>query len=302
MVQANAQNAVSDFHDAMAQEETYFTGEDTALAYDSYIGVSIPHYWPVLHLAARTLAKMFADKKGLRCVDLGTGTGNFLQVILEFLPVEQCLLVDHSEPMLAIASEKLRRFGCTVATKAVSFLSDSWIEIPGFEQSEIVLDSLALDHIHSDEALLALFERIYRFLPAGGCFVLAEKCANGNDRESLSWKSFMRMIEIRERHMFKNDLKTPSEIERWKHHILTEDYLRSLSCLWTLAEKAGFLVHSAAGVPLPDHDQLDEAHYYSKSSVSPLMKTAIFSSDQAYDLGMLFCIKQKTAVPFPENT
>jgi ubiquinone/menaquinone biosynthesis C-methylase UbiE len=244
---------------------------------------------------------MFANKRDLRCVDLGTGTGNFLQVILEFLPVAQCLLVDHSEPMLAIASEKLRRSGCTVATKAVSFLSDSWTKIPGFEQSEIVLASLALDHIHSDEALLSLFRRIYRFLPAGGCFVLAEKCANGKDRESPSWKSFLRMIQIREGHMLKNGLKTPSETERWKQHILTEDYLRPLACLWTLAEKAGFLVHSAAGVPLPDHDFLDEAHYYSKSSVSPLMKTSVFSSDKAYDLGILFCIKQKTTVPFPQN-
>jgi ubiquinone/menaquinone biosynthesis C-methylase UbiE len=302
MVQAGAQNPVSGFHQSITQEESYFTSEQTALAYDSYIAVSIPFYWPALHFAARTLSKMFADKRGLRCIELGTGTGNFLQVVLEFLPVAQCLLVDHSEPMLAIATEKLHRPGCTVATKAVSFLSDSWTTIPGFEQSEIILASLALDHIHSDEALLALFERIYRFLPAGGCFVLAEKCANGNDKESPSWKSFLRMIQVRERHMLKNNLKTPSETRRWKHHILTEDCLRPLACLWNLVEKAGFLVHSAAGVPLPDHDSLDEAHYYSTSSVSPLMKTSIFSADQAYGLGMLFCLKQKNAVRLPEIT
>lgn len=275
----------------MIQEETYFISEETAKAYDSYIGVSIPCYWPAFHFAAHRLAKMFADKKGLRCVELGAGTGNFLQVVLEFLPVEKCLLVDHSEPMLAIASEKMRRSGCTAAATAVSFLSDAWTTIPGFERSEIVLASLALDHVHSDEDLLALLERIYRFLPAGGCFVLAEKCADSRDRESGSWKSFVQMIRIRERHMLKNRLKTPSEAERWKHHILTEDCLRPLACLWTLVERAGFVVHSAAGAPLPEHDRLDEESYYALSSLSPLMKTSVFASDQAYGLGMLFCLK-----------
>jgi ubiquinone/menaquinone biosynthesis C-methylase UbiE len=275
----------------MIQEETYFTSEETAKAYDSYIGASMPYYWPAFHFAAHKLAEMFAGKGGLRCIELGAGTANFLQVVAESVPVAQCLLVDHSGPMLAVASEKMRRLRCRAAARAVSFLSDEWTKVPGFEQSEIVLASLALDHVHRDGDLLALFEKIYRILPAGGCFVLAEKCANGRDRESSSWKSFMQMIRIREQRLLKDKLKTPSETEKWKRHILTEDCLRPLSGLWNLVERAGLRVDTAAGAPLPDHDRLDEAGYFAMSSVSPLEKDSVFASDRAYGLGMLFCLR-----------
>ena len=283
--------AVSGFQPPDIREETYFTNRQTAHAYDGYIGISIPFYWPALHFAARTLAGMFAGKSALGCAELGAGTGNFLRIVQEYISLKRCLAVDHSEPMLAIASRKLRRPGCRMAVLAVSFLSDAWTELPDFSASDIVLASLALDHIHSDEALLSLFGKVYRFLTPGGCFVLAEKCANGGDRESASFRSFERMVGIRERHMVQQGLKTAEDTRLWKRHILEDDCLRPLGSLWQMACRAGFAIPAAAGVALPEGDDLDDEAYFRMTSVSPLSKADVFARDRAYGLGMLFCLK-----------
>jgi hypothetical protein len=204
--------------------------------------------------------------------------------------------------MLAIASRKLRHPGCRVTVRAVSFLSDAWTEIPDFRAGDIVLASLALDHIHSDEALLSLFGKVYRFLTSGGCFVIAEKCANGGDRESASFRSFERMVGIRERHMVQQGLKTAEETRRWKRHILEDDCLRPLGSLWQMAVRTGFTIPAAAGVALPEGDVLDDEAYFRMTSVATLSEADVFARDRAYGLGMLFCLKpDESGASHPEE-
>jgi hypothetical protein len=62
------------------------------MANDSYIGISIPNYWPAFHFAAHTLSDMFADKRGLRVSIWGTEPAIFFKLFWNsFLSRSVCL-------------------------------------------------------------------------------------------------------------------------------------------------------------------------------------------------------------------
>lgn len=229
------------WHSSRTEEEKYFTNESVAQQYDKYVTTNIPFYSTALNFITKATRSYSQNSESNSCLEIGAGTGNLASAACIIAKnIQSCFLLDHSEPMLQIAREKWQKMGigCKLHTVPVSFLDEGWED--RVDSCNIVLSSLTLDHIHEDSVLQQLFDRIYAYLPSGGLFVLAEKCANQN--EPKSWNAFLNMIELRAVHLQQNSLKTMEQIQLWKRHILTEDHLRPLSELVRMLELSGFKI------------------------------------------------------------
>eukprot|EP00005_Dracoamoeba_jomungandri_P004398 CAMPEP_0174249922 /NCGR_PEP_ID=MMETSP0439-20130205/249_1 /TAXON_ID=0 /ORGANISM="Stereomyxa ramosa, Strain Chinc5" /LENGTH=274 /DNA_ID=CAMNT_0015329867 /DNA_START=6 /DNA_END=830 /DNA_ORIENTATION=+ len=272
--------------------EQYFTQKEVAQVYDNYVGKNIPFYWDAMRFVADSLKETGVQFPAAKFVDLGTGTGNLAKTILQNVPdLSSVVLVDHSATMLEIAQKKLEALGYEATTSEESFLGGKWRQKDEQEGAEpnLVTAFLTLDHIEEDDIFEQLFMDVFNFLPSGSIFALGEKCANKDDPDSPSWSSFMDMVEIREKHMLENSLKTPEETKAWKNHILTEDFIRPLSKVMSMLEKVGFEIAKVGGARLP-HD-LDYDYFYNTLKVSAFDADEVRDSDFAYGIGIVICKK-----------
>ncbi len=102
-----------------------------------------------------------------RVLDLGAGTGLLSAVVAEALPEAQIELLDASEPMLALAQQRL---GDTVSAVHVADMAGALPEGP----FDAVVSALAIHHLeHADKR--ALMRRIHVALRPGGLFANAEQ-------------------------------------------------------------------------------------------------------------------------------
>jgi tRNA (cmo5U34)-methyltransferase len=102
-----------------------------------------------------------------RVVDLGAGTGLLSAVVAEAFPEAQIELLDASEPMLALAQERL---GDTVSAVHVADMAGALPEGP----FDAVVSALAIHHLeHADKR--ALMRRVHAALRPGGVFANAEQ-------------------------------------------------------------------------------------------------------------------------------
>ena len=102
-----------------------------------------------------------------RVLDLGAGTGLLSAVVAEAFPEAQIELLDASEPMLALAQERL---GDTVSAVHVADMAGALPEAP----FDAVVSALAIHHLeHADKR--ALMRRVHAALRPGGVFANAEQ-------------------------------------------------------------------------------------------------------------------------------
>jgi tRNA threonylcarbamoyl adenosine modification protein (Sua5/YciO/YrdC/YwlC family) len=101
-----------------------------------------------------------------RILDLGTGTGETAQRLLERHPDATLVGIDVSEPMLASAASQLP---ATRAELRVAALEDRLPDGP----FDLIASALCVHHLRGPEKR-ALFQRIFDALAPGGRFVLAD--------------------------------------------------------------------------------------------------------------------------------
>lgn len=125
-------------------------------------------------------------------VDLGGGSGRLMERILDQFPAVTGIVVDQSQPFLAIAERRLARFGAR-ARCVLSRLQDPWDEQTGRELAAVVSMS-AIHHLLPDEKQ-ELYGRISRALRAGGELLNADEVRPVDDadyrREVLLWNDHM---------------------------------------------------------------------------------------------------------------
>lgn len=272
----------------------YFKDSRVAGKYDEYIGENIPYYWPTIRKICTSLQSLYGDAtNGMVAIEFGAGTGNLSLSLIENLGIKRMLMLDHSRSMLLGAEEKVRRSGIpyeAILTMESSILADDWKQAIGLQSLDIALFHLSLDHVEEDSDLRRLLRDIYDRLSAGGCLVIAEKCADGRDKESASWLAFTRMVEIRASHMLEHGFMSAIEVELWRQHLLSEDVLRPLDVLWSFVIDAGFRVAEAWGVSLESHQHITYDSFYTNFKIKHLsVSTPI--SNVAFGIGVLICIK-----------
>jgi len=132
-------------------------------AYDRMVRQFIPSYEVMLSQAVDTVATIGPG----RVLDLGAGTGALSELLLQQASATTVELWDVDDEMLAVARDRLTRFGPRAIFRRRSF-SES------FPSVDAMMASLALHHVRELNEKTALYQRIADALTPRGVLVNAD--------------------------------------------------------------------------------------------------------------------------------
>jgi tRNA (cmo5U34)-methyltransferase len=141
----------------------------TASTYDRDRGRLIPCF-ERLNIAATE----WLPEGAKRILDLGAGSGLFTEVVHRARPEAEIHLMDFSEPMLALARERLRRLG--EPSGCFSYEVADYTSTALQQELDAVVSALSIHHLE-DEAKRALFAKVFAALKPGGLFINADHVA-----------------------------------------------------------------------------------------------------------------------------
>jgi len=162
--------------------------EAEARDFDGIILTLIPDYRRMVE--ALVAAIPFESAAPLRAIDLGCGTGTMTQAVVDAFPNAHVTCLDLAENMIAMAQSKMADF------PQVSYvLSDFKIfEFDG--RYDVIVSSLALHHLATDDEKRRLYRRIYESLNTGGVFYNGDVVLASNEFLQKvymgKWVEFMR--------------------------------------------------------------------------------------------------------------
>jgi len=160
--------------------------EEEARDFDRIILTLIPDYPRMVE--ALVAALPFERAEPIRVIDLGCGTGTVAQNILDAFPNANVTCLDLAENMIALARAKLARY------PGVRFAVGDFTTFDG--EYDVVISSLALHHLATDEHKRSFYRRIYDRLGPGGAFYNGDVVLASSDllQEAYmyQWRAFMR--------------------------------------------------------------------------------------------------------------
>lgn len=161
--------------------------EEEAREFDRIIMTLIPQYPRMVE--ALLSAIPFDHSMPLRAIDLGCGTGTVAARVLEAFPNARVTCLDMAENMVTMARAKLVRYSF------VRYIVGDFYAFDFDEQYDVVVSSLALHHLVTDEDKRHLYRRIYNALPSGGIFYNADIVLGSSDFLQgiymQQWRNFM---------------------------------------------------------------------------------------------------------------
>lgn len=140
--------------------------ESEAKEFDSRVLKIIPYYSEML--AALIVAIPFVEDSTFEAIDLGSGTGTVAKRLKEKFPKAKVTCLDFSEKMLQMAQAKLQNFS------DVTYQAANFSEFEFEPKYDLVISSLALHHLESDQAKKDFFRKIYQALKPNGIFYNAD--------------------------------------------------------------------------------------------------------------------------------
>lgn len=130
--------------------------------YDEAIRRFVPYYDELIETGV-TLLSQFVPNNA-KILDLGGGTGSLTSAILRSMPGVRITLIDVDRKMLDRARERLAS-----EVSRVDFVEQSFLD--PLQQSDAVVASLSLHHIHDLEQKTEAYRNIAAALNAGGIFL-----------------------------------------------------------------------------------------------------------------------------------
>jgi tRNA (cmo5U34)-methyltransferase len=160
---------------------------DEAPDFDQIILTLIPDYRRIVETMVAAIP--FERAAPIEAIDLGCGTGTMAGAILEAFPNAHVTCIDLAENMLAIAKSKLTRHS------GVKFVLGDFRTVSFDRDYDVVMSSLALHHLVTDEDKQSFYKRIYRALRSGGVFYNGDIVLGSSDfLQSVymrEWRAFM---------------------------------------------------------------------------------------------------------------
>jgi tRNA (cmo5U34)-methyltransferase len=154
--------------------------------YDDRIRKIIPRYDEMLEALMSCIP---SEGRRLRAIDIGCGTGAVSELLLRSHPEVDLTCLDMTESMLDRARDRLK------AHDNIKFvLADIYdFELDG--PYDLVISSLALHHVISDQDKKAIYRKIFDALSPGGWFLNADIVLGSTDDIQevymMKWKEFM---------------------------------------------------------------------------------------------------------------
>jgi SAM-dependent methyltransferase len=195
----------------MTATEYRWNTSTAAAAYDEAAPTIHPHYVTVQDEILRRLP--FASDELFTIVDLGGGSGRLIARILQQFVAAHGIVVDQSEPFLALAERRLRPFGSRARIMQRRVQDDWAAALPN--APNVIVSTSAIHHLDPDEKR-ALFGRIFAALAPGGKFI------NGDEYRPASDSQFRVLLENWSKHMFSalDEGRIPESfratIEQWR--------------------------------------------------------------------------------------
>jgi len=162
--------------------------EDEAKEFDKIIFRLIPYYSEMV--AGMVSAIPFARSSVINVIDLGCGTGTISKQIKENFPQARITCLDLTENMIEMSKLKLADY------------SDMRYQTGDFKNYEfddtydVVVSSLALHHLVTDEDKISFYGKIYESLRPNGVFFNADIILGSSKHlQNIymeKWKSFMK--------------------------------------------------------------------------------------------------------------
>jgi tRNA (cmo5U34)-methyltransferase len=162
-------------------------------------------------------------------LDIGCGGGNYSLMMLTKIPNLNCTLVDLSRPMLDKAFERVSQ----MTNNNVTILQGDIREV-GLEGNhyDIILAGAVLHHLRDDKDWETTFEKIFRLLRPGGCFMISDFISQ--DTEALNDYFMERYGDYLE------GLSGKEYRQKVLDYVAKEDSPRSINYQLDLMKKVGF--------------------------------------------------------------
>jgi tRNA (cmo5U34)-methyltransferase len=158
-----------------------WNSSDFAMGYDAAAHIVHPQYVAIQDEILRLLDGPLAQ--GGAVVDLGGGSGRLMERILDRFPDARGIVIDQSEPFLALSERRLERFGDR-ASCILSRLQDDWSTELSISPIAFVSMS-AIHHLEPPEKQ-SLYQRCFDLLKSGGALLNGDEVRPTDDGEYLA--------------------------------------------------------------------------------------------------------------------
>lgn len=202
------------------------TFNNEAKTYDKTLFV-IPHYHEVINgILSKT---NFPQESSIKVLDLGCGTGNLSQAVLEKYPHAHIYAVDFSDEMLSIAKEKLESQGLVEFIHGNIFELDP-TNLPYFD---LIVSSFVLHNYEEIGLYEEIFKKSIDLLGVDGRLIIGDliKCGSSEfERENKTLRGIMKVHGL-----------TDEQISTWFKILDDEDSPLPVEKIIDLLTCAGFV-------------------------------------------------------------
>lgn len=183
--------------------------EEEAKEFDKTILKLIPMYSEMINSMISAIPFEISDK--FKVLDLGCGTGNVTKAVKERFPMSKISCIDIAENMIQMAKIKLEGYS------DIEYYTEDFSEFNFKGAYDVVVSSLALHHIRTDENKKKFYSRIYDVLKPGGLFLNSDSVLGSN--ESLNMIYRKKWIDFMLQNVPEEEIK-----EKWLPTEMEEDF------------------------------------------------------------------------------
>jgi len=180
-----------------------------AKEFDKTILKLIPMYSEMINSMISAIPFEISDK--FKVLDLGCGTGNVTKAVKERFPMSKISCIDIAENMIQMAKIKLEGYS------DIEYYTEDFSEFNFEGAYDVVVSSLALHHIRTDEDKKKFYSRIYDVLKPGGLFLNSDSVLGSN--ESLNMIYRKKWIDFMLQNVPEEEIK-----EKWLPTEMEEDF------------------------------------------------------------------------------
>ncbi len=163
--------------------------EEESKEFDEIILKLIPHYKDMINALISSIP--FEQGAPVKVLDLGCGTGTVTQTLKEQFKNAKVTCLDLAENMIEMAKLKLQDYN------NIEYVIGDFYEYNFTEKYDVIVSSLALHHLATDEDKKGFYKKIYKALTPGGVFLNADAVLGSNKYlqglYTSKWKKFMNL-------------------------------------------------------------------------------------------------------------
>ena len=199
--------------------------EEEAKEFDSTILKLIPRYDDMINCMVSVIP--FDNSEDFKLLDIGSGTGNITKAVKERYSHSKISCIDIAENMIQMAKIKLQNY-----TDIEYYIGD-FSEFDFDDKYDVIVSSLALHHIKTNEDKKKFYSKIYSALKKGGIFLNSDVVLGSNEKLSQIYRE--KWIDFMLQNLPEKEVK-----EKWLPKQIEEDFPAPLNNHLKWLDEKGF--------------------------------------------------------------